>query len=168
MKFVRESKRILKDDGLLVLAIPVTKTTTKAAATAAMRNTTITTTTTSTSTRTNATSKSLIQLRKLGLLLSLTWVSEHYEFSDVKSIITNEGFEIQDIQQIGSYVYEPLASYYIQNRKMLKHVIMKQYPSSFIKNILYDTIENIIYKLALKMKDASKKEVIDYVIIKAV
>ena len=166
IEFIRESKRILKDNGLLIIAIPVTKTTTTADA---IRNTTTTTTTTTmTSTRTSATIKSLIQLRKLGILLSLTWVSEHYELSNIKSVITNEGFEIQDIQQIGSYVYEPLASYYIQNRKMLKNVIMNQYSSSFIKNILYDTIENIIYKSALKMKEASKKEVIDYVLIKAV
>ena len=153
IEFVRESKRILKDNGLLVIAIPVTKITTAGA----MRNTTTTTTTTVPSTRTSATIKSLIQLRKLGILLSLTWVSEHYELSNIKSIITKEGFEIEDIQHIGSYVYEPLASYYIQNRKMLKNVIMKQYSSSFIKNILYDTTENIIYKSALKMKEASKK-----------
>jgi SAM-dependent methyltransferase len=151
-KFVRESKRILKNNGLLVIAIPVAKITTP----------------TITRSQTNKTTQLLIQLRKLGLL-SLTWASEHYELSNVKSVIMDEGFGIQEIQEIGSHVYEPLAKYYTENRKMLKDIIMKQkYPSSLSKDILYDFIENIIYKSALSMKEASQRKIIDYVLIKAI
>ena len=83
-------------------------------------------------------------------------------------MLTNEGFKIKDIQHIGPQVYEPLAEYYIHNRRVLKDIIMKQkYPQSITKNILYSLIENVIYKSALKMMDLSKKRVIDYVLIKA-
>lgn len=155
INFIRESKRILKNDGLLVIAIPVTKTTSTAVV---MRNTT--------TTSSNAIIQSKERLRNLGLL-SLTWASEHYELTAVKSMLKIEGFEIQDIEYIGPQVYEPLAEYYVQSRKMLKNIIMKQYPSSPAKNILYSIIENIIYKSALKMKDLSKRRVIDYVLIEA-
>ena len=83
-------------------------------------------------------------------------------------MLTNEGFKIKDTQHIGPQVYEPLAEYYIQNRKMLRGEIMKQrYSHSLTKNILYSLIENIIHKSALKMKFLSQKNVIDYVLIKA-
>ena len=86
----------------------------------------------------------------------------------LRSMLTNEGFKIKDIQYIGPQVYEPLAEYYVLNRRDLKDIIMKQkYPQSITKNILYSLIENVIYKSALKMMDLSKKRVIDYVLIKA-
>lgn len=144
-KFVRESQRILKSNGLLVLAIPVTG---------------------ETRTKTGAITQALQQFRKLGLL-SLTWASEHYELDVVKSIPTNEGFQIKDIQHIGPQVYEPLAEYYIQHRKLLKDIIMKQYHYSLAKDILYSLIETIIYKSALKVKELSRNGDIDYVLIKA-
>lgn len=159
INFIRASKRILKNDGLFVIAIPVTN----AKSTTGVIGNTIE----STIHTTHTTSQSLIQFRRLGLL-SLTWASEHYELAAVKSMLTNEGFKIKDIQHIGPQVYEPLSKYYIQNRKILKDIIMRQkYPYSLTKNILYSLIENIIYKSALKMKDLSEKRVIDYVLIKA-
>ncbi|MGA9151184.1 MAG: hypothetical protein WBZ36_11450 [Candidatus Nitrosopolaris sp.] len=76
--------------------------------------------------------KSSIQRRKpkypfkrLGIL-SLTWTSKHYELEYVKSLITNLGFEIINIQHIGSHVYGPLADYYAQNRMRIKDIILKE------------------------------------------
>ena len=138
MHFIRESRRILKYDGLLVIAIPVITTVLTA---------------------------SIMQFIKLGIL-SLTWASEHYKLTNIKSIITNEGFTIKDILFVGSHVYAPLTNYYVQNRKIFKNIIMKERPSYF-QNILYNRAENIVYKSALKMKDLSEKGIIDYVLIKA-
>lgn len=126
--FIKESKRVLNKNGILVMAIPVT------------------------------TQESLTSFVKLGIL-SLTWSSEHYGLDSVKSAIAGEGFQISDLQKIGKKVYEPLTDYYIQNRDMLRLKILKEYPSY---------LENILYKSLLKMKDASQKGIIDYVLIKCV
>ena len=137
IQFMRESKRILKHDGLFIVAIPVITT-----------------------------NKSLThQFMKLGIL-SLTWTSERYKLTNIKSMIKSAGFNIVDIQHIGSHVYEPLSDYYIQNRKIIKHVILKE-SHSYFHNILYDVLENIFYKSALKMKEVYQKGIIDYVLIKA-
>ena len=125
-QFISESKKALKNDGALIIAIPVTKSTSKIAS-----------------------------FMKLGIL-SLTWASEHYSLEYVKSVIINEGFHISEIQSIGHYVYEPLADYYIKNRKHLRERVLKKYPSY---------LENILYKSLLKMKQASQKGIIDYIII---
>jgi ubiquinone/menaquinone biosynthesis C-methylase UbiE len=122
IRFIRESKRILKRDGLLIIAIPVITT-----------------------------AKSLQQFMKLGIL-SLTWASERYKLTNIKSMIKSAGFKIIEIQYIGSHIYEPLSDYYIQNRKIIKHIILKG-DSSYFRTILYDIIENIFYKSALKMKE---------------
>ena len=136
IRFIRESKRILKRDGLLIIAIPVITT-----------------------------AKSLQQFMKLGIL-SLTWASERYKLTNIKSMIKSAGFKIIEIQYIGSHIYEPLSDYYIQNRKIIKHIILKG-DSSYFRTILYDIIENIFYKSALKMKEVYQKGIIDYVLIKA-
>ena len=99
-------------------------------------------------------------------ILSLTWASEHYKLTNIKSLIKAAGFKIIEIQHIGSHVYEPLSDYYIQNRKIIKYVILKD-SSSYFRNILYDVLENIFYKSALKMKEVYQKGIIDYVLIKA-
>ncbi len=126
--FIRESKRVLNKNGILVMVIPVT------------------------------TQESLTSFVKLGIL-SLTWSSEHYTLDSVKSAIAREGFQISDLQKIGKNVYGPLTDYYIQNREILRHKILKEYPSY---------LENILYKSLLKMKDASQKGIIDYALIKCV
>jgi cyclopropane fatty-acyl-phospholipid synthase-like methyltransferase len=136
IRFIRESKRILKRDGLLIIAIPVITT-----------------------------AKSLQQFMKLGIL-SLTWASERYKLTNIKSMIKSAGFKIIEIQYIGSHIYEPLSDYYIQNRNIIKHIILKG-DSSYFRTILYDIIENIFYKSALKMKEVYQKGIIDYVLIKA-
>jgi len=93
---------------------------------------------------------------KLGIL-SLTWASEHYSLDYVKSAIINKGFHINEIQSIGPYVYDPLADYYIKNRKHLRERVLKKYPSY---------LENILYRSLVKMKQVSQKGIIDYVLIK--
>ena len=125
-RFIRESRRVLNKDGILVMAIPVT------------------------------TDESLTSFMKLGIL-SFTWSSEHYRLDNIKSEILRAGFKISEIQKIGKNVYEPLADYYIKNREVLRNKILKEYPSY---------LENILFKSLLKMKDASQKGIIDYVLIK--
>ena len=125
-QFIQESKRILKQDGCLVIAMPVT------------------------------TGIKQSSFTKLGIL-SLTWSSEHYDLDSVKSVTAKEGFQIDEIQKIGSHVYEPLTNYYIKNRETLRQNILREYPSY---------LESILYKSLLKMKDASKNGIIDYVLLK--
>ncbi len=127
-QFIRESKRVLRKEGLFVIAIPVIK---------------------------KVPIKSSLFM-KLGIL-SLTWASEHYNLDYIKSAIINEEFNINEFQSIGSYVYEPLADYYMKNRKHIRERILKKYPSY---------LENILHKSLLKMKEVSQKGIIDYIIIK--
>lgn len=98
-KFIRESKRILKQDGLFVIAIPVTTNT-----------------------------KPLTSLFRLGIL-SLTWSSEHYTLAEIRSALLQGDFHIKEVQTIGDHVYEPLTDYYVQNRNNLKSTILKEYPA---------------------------------------
>lgn len=146
-EFVRESHRVLKNTGLIVLAIPVI-----------------------TSTKPNGISKikilnSLRNLRVLGIL-SLTWASEHYELARIKAVVSQEHFVIKDIHSIGKSVYIPLTDFYIQDRKEFRrNVLSKQ--SSLLKKIILDIVERIVYRSALKMKQLSQSGDIDYVLIKA-
>jgi ubiquinone/menaquinone biosynthesis C-methylase UbiE len=141
--FFKESTRILKPKGLIIIAIPV------------MMN--------STGNKINR-SSFIQQFRKLGILY-FSWASEHYTLENIRSSLKSEGISIEDIQHIGHYVYEPLADYYIQNRKLLKKAISDSL-SSHNQVISWEIVENIIYRSALKMKDLSQKGIIDYVLIK--
>lgn len=123
--FVRESRRVLKDGGLLVVAIPVV-------------------------TARHA-------MLKLGIL-SATWSSEHYGFDYVKSAIEAGGLAIADVRLIGRQVYDPLADYYVLNRKAIRQRILEQYPSF---------LEVVLYRSILKMKQVSERGTIDYAVIKA-
>jgi hypothetical protein len=95
---------------------------------------------------------------KLGLL-KFTWSSEHYSLDYLKNLITSNGFKITDEILIGSHVYDPLADYYVENRKTLKKNILEHYPTY---------VEKILYKSILKMKKASQENIIDYVLLKCV
>ena len=144
IQFIQESKRILRhDNGLLVVAMPVI-----------------------TMAKSLSSTSKIPYFNRLGIL-SLTWTSEHYELEYVKSLITSSGFEIINIQHIGSHVYEPLADYYAQNRTRIKDIILKERAPTHLQNILYKVIERVVYNSALKMKEASQKGFIDYVLIKA-
>jgi ubiquinone/menaquinone biosynthesis C-methylase UbiE len=139
--FLKECRRVLTPKGLLVVAIPILGP--KLSDLSFLR-----------------------QLAKLGILY-FTWASEHYSLDNIKSAIAIEGFEIQDIERIGHNVYEPCADYYIQNRQLLRQRLKtKTFPHT--KSLLIEFVERVIYISALKMKDLSQKEIIDYVLIKAV
>lgn len=141
--FFKESARILKPKGLLIIAIPVIMG----------------------SPGSKIDKGSFIQqFRKLGILY-FSWASEHYTLDNVNSSLRSEGLAIKDIQHIGNNVYEPLADYYILNRKLLKKTINDSL-SSRTQIIAFKIIENIIYRSALKMKSLSQKGIIDYILIK--
>jgi ubiquinone/menaquinone biosynthesis C-methylase UbiE len=122
--FISESKRILKKQGLLVLAMPITLKSSS--------------------------------LAKLGIL-KFTWSSEHYVLENVKKLVNSNGFKISNENLIGSDVYEPLADYYVKNRSSLQKSILQKYPQY---------VESILYRSMLKMKEASQKKIIDYVLLK--
>lgn len=139
-KFLKESKRVLTSEGLLVVAIPVLGP--------SFHN------------------QSLIQqLAKLRILY-FTWASEHYSLEKIKSQIITEGFQIQDIKHIGHHVYEPCADYYVQNRRVLRQRLNTN-AFSCGRSLLFELVEKIVYISALKMKDSSQEEIIDYVLIRA-
>ncbi|MDE1872800.1 MAG: class I SAM-dependent methyltransferase [Thaumarchaeota archaeon] len=96
-EFISESKRVLREKGILVLAIP-----------------------------TLAKSAKSLEVFKLGIL-SFTWSSEHYDLENIKKTITDEGFSIISTDFIGSKVYEPLTDYYIKKREILRSKILQQY-----------------------------------------
>ena len=97
-----------------------------------------------------------LQLGKLGIL-KFTWSSEHYDLPYLKDLITSNGFEIIREEMIGSNVYDPLADYYIDNREKIKKNILREYPQ-YVEKILFHSIK--------KMKESSRKKMIDYALIK--
>jgi SAM-dependent methyltransferase len=99
-----------------------------------------------------------VSLGKLGLL-KFTWSSEHYSLDHLKNLLTSNGFKIIDEKLIGSNVYDPLADYYVENRKTLSNKILEYYPGY---------MEKILYKSLLKMKKASQEKIIDYVLLKCI
>ena len=128
-RFIDESYRILQPKGLLVIAMPVT---------VSLDNV-------------------IKKLFNLGIL-NLTWSSEHYGVEYIKSAIQRCRFKIMNTSLIGTHVFEPLAHYYIENRREMRQKIMEIYPSY---------IENILYKSLVKMMAVSKKGLIEYIILQA-
>lgn len=128
-RFIEEAFRILQSKGLLIVAMPVSV----------------------------FSGNALKKLVKLGIL-NLTWSSEHYGPEYVKSIIQEQRFKIMVAGLIGAQVYEPLATYYIQNRKALREKITAHYPPY---------VERILCKSLVKMMNVSKKGLIEYIVLKA-
>ena len=63
-----------------------------------------------------------------------------------------------DVKRIGHQVYEPLTDYYTLHRSNLRERILQKYPA-FLERVLHSSL--------LKMKEVSRKGIIDYVVIKA-
>ena len=127
--FIRECKRVLVKKGRLVLTTPVKSIMTEG----------------------------LTNVKKFGIV-SLSMPSKNYLLKNLESTITNGGFQIEEVLHIGSKVYEPLTNYYTQNRKLLRGMILKKYPSY---------VESLLYKSLLKAADAYRKGILDYVLIKS-
>ncbi|VFJ12666.1 SAM-dependent methyltransferase [Candidatus Nitrosocosmicus franklandus] len=98
--FVSDCSRLLKQNGLLILAIPVI-----------------------TSERSR-----ICRFLDLGIL-NLTWASEHYTIRKVRFAIENNGFKIIETKFIGPKVYQSLANYYFNNLAELRTKIVQEYPS---------------------------------------
>lgn len=147
LEFIRESHRVLKKTGSIVLAIPV-RTSPELGGVSRIKIL-----------------NSLRNLRVLGIL-SITWASEHYELARINSIISQEHFVISDMLRIGKSVYIPLTDFYIQGRNDFRRNILGNH-SSFLKKFALDITERIVYRSALKMKKLSLSGDIDYVLIKA-
>jgi cyclopropane fatty-acyl-phospholipid synthase-like methyltransferase len=138
-KFFMECKRVMKINGVMVVAIPVIYNNRDPINDAK-----------------NIFSNIIPLFIRLGIL-SFTWTSEHYGIDHVRALIAQAELQIKEIKLIGSCVYEPLSDYYIQNRDKLRNVILESYPNY---------IEKILHKSVLKMKKLSEERVIEYAIIK--
>jgi SAM-dependent methyltransferase len=108
--FFQESRRVLKDNGSLIIATPV-KT---------------------------FDSSFLSEILTLGLL-SLTFGSKNLLLSYLKSTLGSCGFQITDILSIGNYVFPRQTENYIRNRESIKQRIPSQYPS-YTERLLYKMI----------------------------
>ncbi|HVX02263.1 MAG TPA: methyltransferase domain-containing protein, partial [Nitrososphaera sp.] len=111
-RFVQESARVLKDGGLLVMAIPVLKS--------------------------GRRKSKPLDLLSLGIL-SVTWSSEHYGPEYVEQEVKDAGLSIETSRYIGPNVYGPLADYYLANREDIKPRILAAYPT-YLEKILYRSI----------------------------
>lgn len=94
---------------------------------------------------------------RLGML-SLTWSSEHYTGEFVRTAIQGGSLQIESYTSIGRSVYQPLAEYYVRNRKTLRGRILQRY---------LPVVEWLLYRSILKMNALSREGMIDYVLIKA-
>ena len=111
-QFIHESKRILKNSGQLIMAMPVLSY--------------------------NSDLHPFFKSYNLGIL-AVTWASEHYSVRMLKSLLQRDGFELSNIDYIGEKIYGPLAEFYIQNRDKLRTEITKEYPK-FLETILYKSM----------------------------
>jgi SAM-dependent methyltransferase len=139
--FFSESKRILKTDGLFIVAIPIINSNL-------------------------AGYSSFVQFLKLGILY-FSWASEHYSLKNIKSTLLSNDFKTEDVHYIGHSVYEPVVDYYIKNRRLLKQTIIRGMRLSCIHRMLFEFVEYMVYRSALKMRYLSRKGMIDYVLVTA-
>lgn len=148
-KFLEVSRAILKPDGLVVLAIPVIDL--KSLEMGKNQNVSVV--------------KKLRLMKKLGILY-FSWASQHYDIDTISISIRNHGYQVQEFQQIGHQVYEPLAEYYVRNRANIRNRLIQSF-SSYKQRIFFEVVEYLVYRSALKMKDLSINGILDYVLIRA-
>ena len=148
-KFLEVSRAILKPDGLVVLAIPVIDL--KSLEMGKNQNVSIV--------------KKMRLMKKLGILY-FSWASQHYDIDTISISIRNHGYQVQEFQQIGHQVYEPLAEYYVRNRANIRNRLIQSF-SSYKQRIFFEVVEYLVYRSALKMKDLSINGILGYVLIRA-
>jgi cyclopropane fatty-acyl-phospholipid synthase-like methyltransferase len=148
--FLEVSRSILKPDGLIVLAIPVVdlKLLEKRDE---YQNVNVV--------------KKLKLMKKLGILY-FSWASHHYDLDTISRSIINHGYHVEEFQRIGHHVYEPLAEYYVRNRKNIRRRLIESL-ATYKQRMYFEFVEYMVYRSALKMKDLSRNEMLDYVLIRA-
>jgi SAM-dependent methyltransferase len=147
--FLIGSRSILKPDGLIVLAIPVVDL--KPLEIGGNQNISFI--------------KKLKLMKKLGILY-FSWASQHYDIDTISRSITNHGYQIEEFRRIGHQVYEPLAEYYVRNRKSIRRRLIQSF-ATYKQRMFFEFVEYMVYKSALKMKDLSMNGMLDYVLIRA-
>jgi SAM-dependent methyltransferase len=127
--FIQETKRVLTNDGSLVIASPV-----------------------------KISSSSLLsEMSELGIL-SLALKSKNFEMEYIKLLLSQEGFHLDELKHVGLNIYEPAERYFTQNRATLKLMISnRRYPRY---------VENALHNLLIKSKEAYRRGLLDYVLIK--
>ncbi|HZD34962.1 MAG TPA: class I SAM-dependent methyltransferase [Nitrososphaeraceae archaeon] len=147
--FLEVSRSILKPDGFIVIAIPVLdfrplehKDKNQ-----------------------NGVAEKIRLIKKLGILY-FSWASQHYDMDTISRSIINHGYQIEELQRIGHQVYEPSAEYYFTNRENIKHRLIQSF-ATYKQRMLFELVELLVYKSALKMKDLSVNGILDYVLIRA-
>ena len=148
--FLEVSRSILKPGGLIVLAIPVVdlKSLEKGEEN---QNVSIV--------------KKLKLMKKLGILY-FSWASQQYDIDTISKSIINHGYKIEEFQRIGHHVYEPLAEYYVRNRKNIRRRLIQSF-ATYKQRMFFEFVEYMVYRSALKMKDLSMNGMLDYVLIRA-
>jgi ubiquinone/menaquinone biosynthesis C-methylase UbiE len=147
--FLEVSRLVLKRHGSLVLAIPIVDLSTLEKNGNEKENT----------------MKKMRLMRKLGILYC-SWASQHYDIKTISESLIEHSYRIEEIQQIGRYVYEPLAEYYFRNREKIRYRVI-QLLKSYKQRILFEIVEYMVYRSALKMNDLSMKGLLDYLLIRA-
>ncbi len=104
-------------------------------------------------------------MKKLGILY-FSWASQHYDIDTISRSITNHGYQIEEFRRIGHQVYEPLAEYYVRNRKSIRRRLIQSF-ATYKQRMFFEFVEYMVYKSALKMKDLSMNGMLDYVLIRA-
>ena len=99
--------------------------------------------------------KKYTSILKFGLF-SLSWSQERYSPDYIESLLKQEGFRILEQKKTGSNTYEPLATFYIENRDSLKSKIIERYSLS---------TEKLLFKTLKTLKDISQKKMIDHLLI---
>src|SRR5918995_1281729 len=147
--FLIGSRSILKPGGLIVLAIPVVDL--RPLDNGGNQNVNFI--------------KKLKLMKELGILY-FSWASNHYDINTISKSITKQGYRIEEFQRIGHQVYEPLAEYYVRNRKSIRHRLIQSF-ATYKQRMYFEFVEYVVYRSALKMKVLSMNGMLDYVLIRA-
>lgn len=148
--FLTVSRSVLKPGGYIVIAIPVVDL---KALECEGRNQNV------------RVVRKIKMIKKLGILY-FSWASQHYDIDTISRSVANHGYQIEEFQRIGHQVYEPLAEYYVKQRENIKRRLRQSF-ATYKQRILFELVELLVYRSALKMNDLSINGILDYVLIRA-